>query len=150
MGISILTLKQGLILFWALWISLVVIHNVFDALKELGILPESWRFVSHNFEGIHELMGKDRMPRGLVGLLFAAVIAWEGFTAYLFWAALLTSTTAIDTGVTITAFAANLALWAAFMLADEAFGGYEVETSHMRIFTTQLVTLLFILLIPGP
>jgi hypothetical protein len=148
MAVSILTLKQGLILFWALWIGLVVVHNIFDALKELGVLPGSWRFVSTNFQGILDLLGAERTLRWLVGLLYAAVIAWEGFTAYLFWMALLTSRGAVNERAVITAFAANLALWAVFMLADEAFGDYELGAAHLRFFITQLVTLMFILLVP--
>src|SRR5690349_21816262 len=149
MAVSILTLKQGLILFWALWISLVVLHNIFDALKELGVLPESWRFVSTNYQGIYDLIGGERNPRQVAGALYAGVIAWEGFTAYLFWAALLASQGRINQSAVMTAFAANLALWAVFMLADEAFGDYELGSAHLRFFVAQLVTLTFILLVPG-
>jgi hypothetical protein len=149
MAVSILTLKQGLILFWALWISLVVLHNIFDALKELGILPPSWRFVSTNFQGIYDLIGGGRNPRWVAGLLYAGAIAWEGFTTYLLWAALLASRGTINQSAVITAFAANLVLWAVFMLMDEAFGDYELGSAHLRFFIAQLVTLMFILLVSG-
>jgi hypothetical protein len=149
MEITVLTLKQGLILFWALWISLVVLHNIFDALKELGVLPESWRFVSTNFQGIYDLIGGERTPRWVAGLLYTGAIVWEVFTAYLFWVALLASRGAINQSTVITAFAANLTLWAVFMLADEAFGDYELGAAHLRFVIAQLVTLMFILLVPG-
>jgi hypothetical protein len=149
MAVSILTLKQGLILFWALWISLVVLHNIFDALKELGMLPQSWRFVSANFQGIYDLLGGERTPRWMSGLLYAGAITWEGFTAYLFWTALLASRGTLNQSAVITAFAANLVLWAVFMLMDEAFGDYELGSGHLRFFIAQLLTLMFILLVPG-
>jgi hypothetical protein len=148
MAVSIVTLIQGLILFWALWISLVVLHNIFDALKELRVLPESWRFVSTNFQGIYDLIGGERTPRWVASLLYVVVIAWEGFTAYLFWVALLASRGAINQSIVITAFTASLTLWAVFMLADEAFGDYELGAAHLRFFIAQLVTLMFILLVP--
>jgi hypothetical protein len=40
------------------------------------------------------------------------------------------------------AFAASLALWGAFMLMDEIFNAYQVESTHTRVFIAQLVTLL--------
>jgi hypothetical protein len=36
----------------------------------------------------------------------------------------------------------RLALWAAFLVADEVFVAYAVEGAHLRLFIAQLVTLL--------
>jgi hypothetical protein len=40
------------------------------------------------------------------------------------------------------AFAAGLGLWAAFLLADEAFVAYALGGTHLRLFTAQMATLL--------
>jgi hypothetical protein len=47
------------------------------------------------------------------------------------------------------AFTASLALWGAFLLADEVFIAYAVAGTHLRLFVAQLVTLLVIELLPG-
>jgi predicted ABC-type ATPase len=50
-----------------------------------------------------------------------------------------------------TAFGVSLALWAAFVIADEIFIAYEtanLEGTHMGIFASQLITLLVLRLLP--
>ena len=49
-------IKRGLLLFWALWYSVVVTTNVLNALQALGILPASFKFVSGNWEWINQTM----------------------------------------------------------------------------------------------
>jgi hypothetical protein len=41
-NIRLVTLKRGLLLFWAVWFSFVFATNVLDGLKQLGVLPETW------------------------------------------------------------------------------------------------------------
>jgi hypothetical protein len=41
-----------------------------------------------------------------------------------------------------TACGLSLALWAAFLVADEIFLAYDAEATHMRIFSAQLLSLL--------
>ena len=81
------TLKRGLLLFWALWLVVVVTTNVLDALQALGILPESFKFVSGNWQWINQTMDPLGVPRAVQAFLFAGVIAWEALAAILFgWA----------------------------------------------------------------
>jgi len=65
---------------------------------------------------------------------------WQGLSALLFWYAFsafhgmhFPGLRALD-----MAFLVSLALWAAFMIADEIFTVYEAEATHMRIFIAQL------------
>jgi len=46
-----------------------------------------------------------------------------------------------------TAFTVGLALWAAFVLADEIFVAYPLEAVHLRLFAVQLISLLAIRLL---
>jgi hypothetical protein len=144
MAVSPFTLKQGLILFWALWMSVVVVNNLGDGLRVLGLVPPSFPIHSGNYHVMRDVMAKRRAPEWSTMLLFVGVIVWEIIAAYLLWRAVFDVS-----AFALPAFAASLALWAVFMIADEVFVAYEVETTHMRIFTAQLVTLLFILLAPG-
>src|SRR5688572_22149261 len=47
--LSVVTLKRGLLLFWATWQTIVVATNVFEALRALGVLPAGWHFASGNW-----------------------------------------------------------------------------------------------------
>ncbi len=69
-------------------------------------------------------------------ILFAGVVVWEGLGAVLLWRP------------TDAAFVVTLALWGAFVLAEEIFLAYVVEATHLRLFIAQLVTLLVIHLLP--
>jgi hypothetical protein len=46
------------------------------------------------------------------------------------------------------AFLVSLALWAAFLLADEICLAYETEATHLRVFMAQLLSCLVLALLP--
>jgi hypothetical protein len=139
------TLKRGLLLFWAAWLSLVFLTNLLDGLKAAGLLPEGWSFASGNYRFVCETTARHGTPAWLNGVLFAGVVCWEGLAAVLFWLAGLRLRAR---GLRYAAFAAGLSLWAAFVLADEVFVAYLVEATHWRLFTAQLATLLAVELLP--
>ena len=47
------------------------------------------------------------------------------------------------------AITASLLLWGAFLVADEVFIAYPLESTHLRLFIAHLMTLLAIELLPG-
>jgi hypothetical protein len=149
MGFSLRTLKRGLIFFWALWLSIVFATNAFDFLKHVGGLGESWAFASGNYDFMMSKTALYSLPDGLVMLLFLGVLVWEGLAAALLWRA-FAAYRGGGRGLNAvhTAFAFSLALWAAFMIADELLIAYDVEGTHMGIFTAQLVTLVAVRLLP--
>ncbi len=55
-----------------------------------------------------------------------------------------------DAPLLYPAFFVALMFWAAFVLADEVLIAYPVESTHLRLFTAQLATLLAIVLLPEP
>jgi hypothetical protein len=54
-----------------------------------------------------------------------------------------------DSEFATAAFATGIALWAAFMLADEITLEYEFERTHELLFIAQLASLLAFHLLPG-
>ncbi len=144
--------KRGLLLFWAVWFSVVTATNACDALKELGLLGPGWRFASGNFGFLAETTARYGIAGWINATLFLGVIAWEATAASLFWLAWRQTglRAARDATALYPAFLAGLMLWAAFMLADELLIAYTVEAAHVRLFIAQLVTLLAIVLLPEP
>jgi hypothetical protein len=142
-------LKRGLLLFWALWLSLVFATNLLDAAKALGVLADSWTFASGNYAFLAQTAARHGTPAWLNAVLFAGVIAWEGIAAALSWRAWHAFRgEGVGSPAVYAASAAGLSLWAAFVLADEVFIAYAVEATHWRLFIAQLATLLAVELLP--
>ncbi len=141
---DIFYIKMGLVLFWCLWITIVFLTNIFEGLKILDVLPKSWNFESKNFITIQKTTAVYAVPDSINKLLLFGVIIWQAGLVLLFWAAFFLSlkVQGVDLGAVNLAFGLNLALWAAFMLADEIFRHYQGESSHIQIFIGQLVTLI--------
>jgi hypothetical protein len=55
-------LKRLLLLFWAIWLSVVFLSNVADAGKGLGLLGESWVFASGNWKLLQETTARYSTP----------------------------------------------------------------------------------------
>jgi hypothetical protein len=138
-------LKRGLLLFWAVWLTVVFATNLADAAKALGLLVPSWPFASGNYRFLCETTSRYGTPAWLNGVLFASVVCWEGAAALLFWRAAWH----FQARAVYAAYAAGLGLWAAFLVADEVCIAYAVEGTHLRLFTAQLATLLAVELLPG-
>jgi hypothetical protein len=148
--LSVAALKNALVLFWALWLSVVVATNICDGLKEIKLLGDSWLFASENFRFIVNTTDRYDVPMWFNWLLFVGVIVWEGGAAALFWQGWrdMHYQEQCASRRLYTAFFVSLMLWAAFMLVDEIFIAYANEAVHARLFTAQLVTLLAIVLLP--
>ena len=144
-------LKRLIVLFWAAWFTLVCLTNLFDGLKALGIVGERWVFASGNWAFMIATTKNYQPPMLLVAMMFSGVIAWEGLSALLMWRAFGALGGAPDhRSVTATAraFTVAIALFGAFMLADEFFIAYVVEGTHLRIFLALLASLLALRLLP--
>jgi len=141
-------LKRSLVGFWAVWFSLVAATNGFDLAKTIGLLPASWPCASGNFHLVAEATARYDVPAWLNFPLFAVILLWETSAALAFWRAWWTYRSRDDLKNVHTAFTCSLLLWAAFMLNDELFIQYQIEGTHLRLFTAQLATLLAIHLVP--
>ena len=141
--------KRVLVLFWALWFSVVFLSNLADAGKGLGLLDESWAFASGNFKFIKETTARYGTPDLANWLLFAGVVIWEGVAVVLFWRAGWSLRGRGSGHKTLyAAFTTSMLLWGAFLVADEVFIAYPLEGTHLRLFIAHLMTLLALELLP--
>ena len=133
-------LRPVLLLFWALWLTVVTASNATNALRVARVLPQGFAFASSNFELVETTTAIYHAPRAVVWLLFGGVIGWEAIAAALFWRALFAAwRQSTREGATLeaplaVAIAAAMGLFAAFMLADELLIAYPLQATHMRAF----------------
>ncbi len=142
-------LKRLLLLFWAVWLSVVFLTNLTGAGKGLGLLGESWTFASYNWKLIQDTTARYKTPGAVNAVLFAGVLVWELLASFLFlragWSFRGRNSSRT---VVYLAFTTSLLLWGAFLIADEVFIAYSLESSHLRLFVAHLLTLLAIELLP--
>ena len=144
-----LLLKRLLLLFWAVWLTVVFATNLLDGLKALGVLAESWAFASGNYQFIGATTARYGVPAWANLAMFAGVILWEAVAAGLFWrAAVSYRGRAMGRAAVYAAFTASLLLWGSFLLTDEVFIAYTAGGTHLRLFVAHLVTLLAVELLP--
>ncbi len=153
MDLNLITLKQGIILSWATWLSLVLLLNFLDVAKNLKILPETWKFSSGNYPFMQAVTKVFNTPNWLTWMMYVSAIIWEIVAVYLLWAA-LSSFDPNNLRLVNLAFMVNLALWAAFMVMDELFlawliPGFNIMETHRSLFTANLVSLMAIHLLPN-
>lgn len=144
------SVKRGFLVYWALFMTIVWITNVFSGMKAAGWLSEDWSFASPNFELVAGSVGNLGGPRWLAGLLFIGVILWEGVAALLFWAAAARygrKSRGIWGSVEVP-FIVGFALWGAFVLAGEIFIDYQFNATHMALFSAMALSLMMIRLLP--
>ena len=145
----VLRFKRLVLCFWALWFSVVFLTNLADAGKGLGLLDNSWAFASGNWKLVQETTSRYRTPGSLKALLFAGILLWEGLAALLFWRAGWSFRGRRSARQAVyLAFMTAVLLWAAFLIADEVFIAYPLESAHLRLFVAHLLTLLAIELLP--
>jgi hypothetical protein len=140
-----MAISRLILVFWALWFSLVSATNVADALKALGWLSGDWPFASGNYALVAKTAAVYRTPTSIIALMFAGVIAWEAAATVLFWRAAVSRLDNAQAAKRVDqAFVASLSLWAAFLLADELFVSYAMAGTHLRLFVAHLVSLAFL------
>jgi len=132
-----MTLKLGFLGFWTLWFAIVTATNLVG--------------VSANFQAVVKATQKYSPPPWVPRLLFGGAIAWQAATTALLARALWLSLAhhAIDLDAATLALGCGVALWGAFMLADEITLKYEFERTHELLFVAQLATLAALHAIPG-
>jgi len=134
--------KRIMLLFWALWLSVIAATNLFSLLKALGLVSRDFVFASNNFALVHSYMALYHVPHNLIVVAFGKIVGWQWFTAWLFFRAFRSRRTAN------AAYGAGLALFAAFLVAGEVFLRFDYEAIHMRILIALLLSWLALHLVP--
>jgi hypothetical protein len=137
------TLPRGLLFFWSVWTSLVTLTNLLDGLKSLRILPPTWAFASGNYAYMASVTARYHTPGAVTATLFTGVVLWEALASFLLWRAFAAyGAGGRDVGTAVrNAFTVSIALWCAFAITDEIFFVFDAESTHLRLFVAQLVTL---------
>lgn len=128
--------------FWAAYFAAICLTNALDLLGGWGLLPEGWRYVSGNLPLLVRMLGGVGLPATLARLLLAGIVLWQGTTAWLFGQALLQG------GGLERAFVAATGLWAAFLIGDELFLQYGLESVHLKLFLAQVLSFFVVRALP--
>jgi hypothetical protein len=142
------TLTRVLLSFWAIWFTAVLASNVADALREAGLLHQSWRFTSGNFALVADSLAVYSLSRTWAAVAFALVLALELAAASLFWRATLAPQLPSSDAKSkiLPAFLAGIGLISAFLVFDEVLVIYRrfptLETTHFVILCALLLSLL--------
>jgi hypothetical protein len=144
--LTISVLKQGILLLWAIWLLMVTVMNIIEALKAIKLLPESVK-ASSNWTLMLRVTAVYKTPTWINAVLFAGVIIWEAIATFYLWAAFFTGN--LETAT--TALILGVALWGAFILVNQFFLVFNTEpaiaTVHRDLFVAFLVSLLAIRLL---
>ncbi len=142
-------IQAGLLLFWALYFSVVWLSNTTDALKAVSLLPPDFKFVSGNYGMVSKVVGIYSLTSGLAGLFFAGVILWEGVGAVLFWRAFAGAVrqSGNSRALAYLAFGVTIGLWATFIFTDEVFLAYEFPGLSSTFFSLLIAELASFILI---
>jgi len=120
---SISELKWIIVWIWAIWLALVTLMNICEALMALKILPANFKFASSNWSLLLNVTAIYNTPRAVVAVLFAGAIVWEAAaTLLLFGAGLGHSVPITDLG-----FSLMIALWGGFLLMSQFFRSFVVN-----------------------
>ena len=151
MTMTLFALKLGLISFWALWLLIVFLTNLFEWLKVIRLLSPHWTFASQNYEAVARATATYHSPQWLPSFLFLGILLWQLLALTCFGWAILSSAEAgsLARGPVNAAFAASIGLLATFMIADEIFKEYDLERGHNMLFIAHLVTLILLYALPS-
>lgn len=143
-------IKSGIVFFWSSWTTVIVLMNLMDELKALGLLPDDWRISSGNYKAIAHETDVYHAPAWLDKLILFGAMLWEAVASGLFWRAfrlhLKRSPESLAAGY--TASACLLGLFSAFIVGDEIFHAYKMEGDHREIAQALLMSLLALQYLP--
>jgi hypothetical protein len=143
----VVVLIRALLLFWAIWFSVVTASNAADLLREAGLLSPDWRFASGNFALVAESLSLYSLSRAWASALFSLVVVVQLIASALFWRAALDAgplAPRVRPGI-VYAFSAGMGLFGAFLVLDEVLLIYRrlpnLETAHFAILCALLLSL---------
>jgi hypothetical protein len=144
--LEITHLKTGILLFWAVWLSIVTVMNGLEALKAIGVVPQGFK-TSSNWSLMLRVTGTYNTPVWFNALLFAVVILWEALASVALWVAVISGSLEVAT----TALGLLTLLWAGFMLANQFYMAWLTDpalvAAHRSLFGVSLLSLMAVQLL---
>jgi len=138
---------SAILLFWAMWFSLVSISDFTNLLQKFQIISEDFIFTSKNYDLISQsLLTYKIISQKLTIILFSIIVIWAVTIAGSFWVALL-GPKALKLNMAYFSFLASLCMSGSFMLWDEIFLQYNFEHSLMIRFGFQILTFMLFLML---
>lgn len=134
------------LLFWGSWFGLAFITNVFDFMDARHVLPAPWAFRSHNYALLAQVVSIYHLGPLYIATMFVLNMALQGLSSVLFFCAFLCSWRSQTRywPLVYPAFLFSISLWAIFVLMEEVFIAYQYESTHVRLFMFELITLLLL------
>lgn len=129
---------------------MVFSSNLCDALRQTGVIPDTWRFVSGNFALVYQAIEIYGLLGGWAAVFFGGVIVAQLSAAILFWRAFLDrdATTTLHHPKVIGAFSVAIGIFGAFLICDELFIVYDrlpaIGTTHLLVLCALLLSFLTI------
>lgn len=121
--LAISDLKWIIVLVWAIWLSLVTIMNICEALMALKVLPPHFKFASSNWSLMLNVTGIYQTPRLFVAVMFAGVIVWEAVVTGFLWV----GTVGRNLGMTDMGFGLMIGLWGGFLIMSQLYRSFVVN-----------------------
>jgi hypothetical protein len=144
------SLARAILLFWAIWLSVVSASNAVDALQTAGVLAPGWRFVSGNFALVTESLSLYSVPPAWAAVLFWLVLLLELAASALFWRAALDPDPLAPhaQAKVLYPFLVSIGLFCAFLVFDEVLLVYRrfpnLETTHFAVLSALLLSLVLV------
>ncbi len=143
-----LQFKRVVLLFWAMFFSMVALTNFVDLMGEFGVFE--WTFLnSGNFEYLSETVKVYDIGPGITKALLVGAFLIELIAAVLFWRALIGSGT--EPGARTRAIGAvsfGVLVWTAFVFMTEFFVAYGSESPFRELLVIMIAAGLVIVLVP--
>jgi hypothetical protein len=149
------SLARALLLFWAIWLSVVSASNAVDALQAAGILAPGWRFASGNFALVAESLSIYSLPQIWAAVLFSLVLFLELAASALFWRAALDPNPLSPHAQPkiLYPFIVGIGLFCAFLVFDEVLLVYRrfpgLATTHFAVLSALLLSLVLLRVLDG-
>ncbi len=141
---TIVAVKRGLLLYWALWCTIVLATHVILELKELGLLRQ------FDVPLVSSSAANFGVAAGERGAWRLGVITWEGAAALAFWIVFrrFRGRTSIHPGALAAPFILAFTLFGVFVVADRWFLNVSSETTHLRILAALCISFLVVFYLP--
>jgi len=141
---ALVAIKRGLLLYWALWCSVIFATHAIFELKAFGLIRFADLPLLSSSTAIYGAAAGEH------GVWSIGVVVWEGAAAVVFWIALrkFRGRKSSQTAALAAPFALAFSLFAVFVIADHLFLNSAYQAMHLRIMAALSVSFLVVFFLP--